>query len=114
MQFHAKTTDKYIGESDDISRRLSQHKNSVRHMDPNSALVKHITDADHRVSINDAVVISRVSNCHQRKLFESALIKQVPNFNIYKTAFDLDDYTSRLLFENIPSLQRAVMSLDPG
>lgn len=41
-------------------------------MDPNTALAKSIIDADHRVYVNDAVVISGMGNVFQRKLFESA------------------------------------------
>lgn len=73
-------------------------------MDPNSTLVMHIVDADHIVSVNDAVVISRVGYVYLRRLVESALIEHIFNFNVYITASNLDNNMSRLLFEVIPFL----------
>lgn len=82
-------------------------------MDPNCALEKHTVYADPRVSVYDAVVISRGGHVCQRRLFESALIKHIPNCDVYKTAFDFESNMRRLLFENIASFRRAVTALDP-
>lgn len=63
-------------------------------MDPCSALVKHTVCVDQRVPVKEAVVV--VGNAYQRRLFESALINHVPNFNVYKTAFNNANNMSRL------------------
>ena len=61
----------YIGESDNIPRRLQQHKNDVRNANDNNPIVKHIVNADHPVSIDQSTVIKNISNITQRKLIES-------------------------------------------
>lgn len=90
-----------------IKRQFNQRVNYAPKMDPNSAPMKHIVDADRRVPVYDAVVIFGVRNVYQRRLFESAVINYITNFNEYQTALDLNYYTSHLLIGNIPSL-------DPG
>lgn len=79
-------------------------------MDPISALVKHIFDADHRVSVNYAVLMSWVGNAQQGKLSESVLIKHIRNCNLSQTAIYLDLYTSGLIFENIPYEEQSQIS----
>ena len=61
----------YIGESDNISRRLQQHKNDVRNANDINPIVKHIVNADHSVSIDQSTVIKNISNIKQRKLVNS-------------------------------------------
>lgn len=49
----------------------------MRETDPNNALENNIIDADHRVSVNEALVKSRVGDVNQRRLFESAIIELI-------------------------------------
>jgi len=41
----------YIGESDDLDRRLQQHKYDIRNNNRNNPIVKHISEAEHPVII---------------------------------------------------------------
>ena len=104
----------YIGESDNIPRRLQQHKNDVRNANDNNPIVKHIVNADHPVSIDQSTVIKNISNIKQRKLIESFLISNSNNMNIYSASIHFDSTTSILLKNNSPFLSKLLNIVDPG
>ena len=73
-----------MGESDDLDRRLQQHKYDISKHTRNSPIVKHISVQDHPVNINNATTVKIMNNVRQRKVIESFLIKKAPNMNVYQ------------------------------
>ena len=51
-----------IGESDDLDRRLQQHKYDIRKHNRNNPIVKHISDQDDPVNINNATTVKIINN----------------------------------------------------
>ena len=81
---------RYIGESDNIDRRMGQHKNDMRRRDERNSIYKHVSTKNHNVLISDCNIISRINNVHTRKLVESFLIKNTENMNSYKVSVKID------------------------
>ena len=104
----------YIGESDNIPRKLQQHKNDVRNTNDNNPIVKHIVNADHPVSIDQSTVIKNISYIKQCKLIDSFLISNSNNMNIYSASINFDSTTSLLLKDNSPFLSTLLNIVDPG
>ena len=105
----------YIGESNDIKRRISQHKTDLRTSNLNSSLVKHRNETDHVISPSNSSTVCHISNSNQRKLIESYLINKISNFNMYKTSIPIDEFTSEFLCNYVPSLRKFVNKcLDTG
>ena len=56
-----------------------------------------------------------IMNVNQRKLIESFLIKNIPNMNLYKTSITIDNFTSSIIYNNVPNLKKLVdQSIDNG
>ena len=69
-----------MGESDDLDRRLQQHKYDISKRNRNNPIVKHISDQDHPVNINNATTVKIMNNVRQRKVIESFLIKKCSKY----------------------------------
>ena len=105
----------YIGESDDLARRLQQHRSDLRTSNENNAIVKHRNNTDHAISIDNFSTLYHIGNVNQRKLIESFLIKNIPNMNFYKTSITIDNFTSSIIYNNVPNLKKLVdQSIDNG
>ena len=102
----------YFGETNDLKRRVYQHKYSKRTGDLNNAIVKHIWDKDHRVDINQADVILRKNDTNTRKLLESMIINNTDNINIDKRNLNLDVFSEKLAISHIPSLRKLIIRLN--
>src|ERR1700755_557931 len=59
---------KYIGETDDLKRRIYQHKYSLETGDRNSALHRHRLDNIHFIDVNTHKLLSASNNVRQRRL----------------------------------------------
>ena len=59
---------KYIGETDDLKRRIYQHKYSLETGDRNSALHRHRLDHNHFIDVNTHKLLSASNNVRQRRL----------------------------------------------
>ena len=94
----------YIGESDNLARRLQQHGSDLRTSNENNAIVKRRNNtADH------------IGNVNHRKLIESFLIKIIPNMNLYKNSISIDNFTSSIKYNNVPNLKKLIdQSIDNG
>ena len=97
---------RYIGETDDFERRMKNHRNDIRNEKTTNPIVKHILENDHRVNIGNSKLVKRVNNVNERKLIETILINNVPNFNIYQNSFNIDISVSNILFSNISEIQQ--------
>jgi hypothetical protein len=104
----------YIGESDNIDRRLMQHKSNIKNCDPRNPIFKHISEENHRVSINDNIRLHNIKHTQTRKLYESLLIQKVPNMNVYQASFQVDNFLCEFLSNKVKSLRRSVSTLNPG
>ena len=104
----------YIGESDNIDRRMVQHRNDMRRCDERNSIFKHVSTKNHNVLISDCNIISRINNVHTRKLVESFLIKNTENMNSYEVSVKIDNVTSELLNKNVKSLNALLNKLENG
>ena len=104
----------YIGESDNIDRRMGQHRNDMRRCDERNSIFKHVSTKNHNVLISDCNIISRINNVHTRKLVESFLIKNTENMNSYEVSVKIDNVTSELLKKNVKSLNALLNKLENG
>ena len=102
-----------IGESDNIDRRLQQHKNDIRNNNRNNPIVKHISELDHNVNIENASIVQFVNDIKRRKLIESFIIKNSNNFNVYQCSFNIDNATFNILLQSVPSLRHLIYSINP-
>jgi len=96
----------YIGESDDVDRRLREHKGDVSKLNQNNPIVKHIIDNSHSINFNNASFIHNSSNVHQRKLIESFLIHSTVNMNIYKSSIPMNNTLATILVNNVYILSK--------
>ena len=64
----------YIGKSDNIDRRLQQHKNDFSNNNRNNPIVKHTSEINHPVNIENASIVQFVNDIKRRKLIESLKI----------------------------------------
>ena len=101
----------YIGESDNIDRRLQQHKNDIRNNNRNNPIVKHISELDHPVNIENASIVQFVNDIKRRKLIESFIIKN--SNNIYQCSANIDNATFNILLQSVPSLRHLIYSINP-
>ena len=106
--------ERYIGESDDIHRRLSQHTHDIKVRNLNSPLVKHTVEHKHKILIEKAAVLNRANDVPLRKLLESVYIEQLPNMNVCKSSIEIDNTTCNVVFKHNPSLYKAIGNLDSG
>ena len=51
----------YIGESDNISRRMQQHKNDIRNCNLNNPIMKHIVNTEHPITVNNFSIVNKRS-----------------------------------------------------
>jgi hypothetical protein len=105
---------KYIGESDNIARRIKQHKNDLVNSNFNSALVKHRIDNDHRIVATNFSTVKFVSDVKQRKLIESFLICNSNNMNVFSTSVNFDPITSKIIYNNVHEMNKLLNKLDNG
>ena len=103
----------YIGESDNIDRRLQQHKSDIRNNNRNNPIVKHISELDHPVNIKNASIVQFVNDIKRRKLIESFIFKNSNNFNVYQCSVNIDNATSNILLQSVPSLRHLIYSINP-
>ena len=105
----------YIGESDNLARRLQQHRSDLRTSNENNAIVKRWNNTDHAISIDNFSTLYHIGNVNQRKLIQSFLIKNIPNMNLYKTSISIDHFTSSIIYNNVPNLKKLFdQSIDNG
>ena len=88
----------YIGENDNLERRLQQHRSDLRTSNENNVIVKHRNNTDHAISIDNFSTLYHIGNVNQRKLIESFLIKNIHNMNLYKTIISIDNFTSSIIY----------------
>ena len=103
----------YIGESDNIERRIQQHKYDRQNLNGNNPIVKHIINNNHSVNFNNTEIIKKVSNIKQRKLLESFFIYNSDNMNVYSNSINFDLCTSNILKNNCNSLRKIIQNLNP-
>ena len=98
---------KYIGESDNLARRLQQHRSDLRTSNENNAIVKHRTNTDHAISIDNFSTLYHIGNVNQRKIIDSFLIKNIPTMNLYKTSISIDNFTSSIIYNSYTKSEKA-------
>ena len=105
----------YTGESDDLARRLQQHSCDLRTSNENNAIFKHRNNTDHSIAIDNFSTLYHIGNVNQIQLIESFLIKNIPNMNLYKTSISIDNFTSSIIYNNVPNLKKlSDHSIDNG
>ena len=107
-------SDVYIGESDNISRRIQQHKYDRVNLNNNNPIVKHIINNNHTINFNNTEVIKKVSNVKQRKLLESLFIQNSNNMNVYSNSINFDICTSNIIKNNCKQLRKIIDNINPG
>ena len=105
----------YIGECDNLARRLQQDRSDLRTSNENNAIVKHRNNTDHAISIDNFSNLYHIGHVNQRKLIESFLIKNIPNMNLYKTNITIDNITYSIIYNNVTNLKKLIdQSIDNG
>ena len=105
----------YIGESDNLARRLQQHRFDFRTSNENNAIAKHRNNTDHAISIGNFSTLYHIGNVNQRKLIETFLMKNIANMNLYKTSISIDNFTSSIIYNSVPYLKKLIdQSIDNG
>ena len=59
-----------------LNIRIKEHKRAVQHNDKNSKIAQHVEKCEHRMDFENAIIVSRVENYHER-LFLEAWYSQV-------------------------------------
>ena len=78
----------YFGESGrSWEVRLTEHKRDVKNYDTSNATFNHIIDNDHRINWNGAKLLYKANNYYIRRVVESSLINNYPNFNLSQGHF---------------------------
>ena len=78
----------YFGESGrSWEVRLSEHKRDVRNYNTSNATFNHIIENDHRINWNGAKLMYKSNNYYVRRVVESSLISNYPNFNLSQGHF---------------------------
>jgi hypothetical protein len=71
----------YIGETDNLDRRLYQHIHSLNLDDMNSALTQHRWRLNHRINPRGANKLLSIKAVDERKIAENFYISNISNFN---------------------------------
>jgi hypothetical protein len=71
----------YIGESDNLERRVSQHVRSLDVDDMNSALTNHRFTHNHFINPRSATELLPIKGVEKRRMAEKFYISNIPNFN---------------------------------
>ena len=100
----------YIGETNDIKRRLYQHTLDLRNDNKYSSLVNHRQSFNHIPNIKNSQLIKTTQNTNNRKLIESFIIKNTQNMNIIQGDVPLDKTTNKMLNRS-NSLRKTLTSL---
>ena len=101
----------YIGETDNLARRLQQDRSDSRTSNENNAIVKHRNNTDHAISIDNFSTLYHIGNVNQRNLIESFLKKiYIPNINLYKTSITIDNFTSSIIYNSVPNLKSSLIN----
>ena len=88
----------YIGETGrSLNIRISEHKRYIRTGSLNSAIFIHVQNHNHSFNFDDAKIVYKSSNKHNRLIIESALIKQYKNVNVMPGACSVDSFTTNIL-----------------
>ena len=93
--------DVYVGQSGrDLNVRVREHRAYARRHDRSKAVFKHMYDTDHPIDFGGASWVWRSGNERERLVVESALMREVPNFNIMAGASSVDAMCSKLLLKH--------------
>ena len=88
----------YIGETGrSLNIRISEQKRYIRTGSLNSAIFIHVQNHNHSFNFDDAKIVYKSSNKHNRLIIESALIKQYKNVNVMPGACSVDSFTTNIL-----------------
>jgi hypothetical protein len=95
----------YVGESDNFTRRINQHKYSLNVGDENSALHNHRINNNHNINIGASYLNTKLSDPNRRKFIESCMINTLDCFNTRKDT--IEPFLLKILdnYEIIPKLK---------
>ena len=63
--------------------------------------------------VENASIVQFVNDIKRRKLIESFIIKNSNNFNVYQCSVNIDNATSNILLQSVPSLRHLIYSINP-
>ena len=93
--------EEYVGQSGrDLRVRISEHRGYARRHDRCKVVFKHMYDADHPIDFGGARWVWRSVNERERLVVESALMREVPNFNIMAGVSSVDAVCSKLVLRH--------------
>src|SRR5678815_4346618 len=90
----------YIGETNDLPRRVKQHKHNLIKDSPNSALTVHRTLHNHKININSISPLKYINQVIKRKIIESSYICNTDNFNKIPGEVSLDIIQNYILLNS--------------
>ena len=95
----------YVGQTGrNLSKRIIEHKRSIRYGQESSAIFQHVKDAGHVMNWNDSSLLYK-SNCNvTRKIFESFCISSLPNINLSGGHWKPDLLSSGIIKSFLPGL----------
>ena len=105
---------RYIGQTGrGLGTRIGEHRNNVRFGRTHSAFFKHVQETGHDIDFNSGELIYRSNNLSNRLIVESALIKNVANFNNTDGAVSADELSGSLILNSDRRLKSKLRSLHP-
>lgn len=90
----------YIGETNDLSRRISQHKADLTDDNMNSALTTHRTNTHHKINLTNITTLKTINQVQSRKITESIYIYNTNNFNKSAGQFKPDKIQNSILLSS--------------
>ena len=81
----------YVGQTGrDFKIRMNEHKSYITKRQYEKAVYNHVLKENHSIDFNGAKMVFESSNEKQRLVVESALILELPNFNLCKGASSIN------------------------
>ena len=92
----------YIGQTNNLNKRLYYHKYAIRSANLASSCYKHVEEG-HTIDWNNVCVLVNVNNYKQRNFYESVIIQKTENinFNLDKTNYCLDSLTLKFIWNEL-------------
>ena len=90
----------YIGETNDLPRRLKQHSHDLTKNEQNSALTAHRSSEGHRIGTSSASSLKYINHITKRKIVESLYIYNTNNFNRIPGEVKLDSTQMSILLSS--------------
>ena len=103
---------RYIGQTGrSVETRVREHKQNLRLGREGSAVWQHFAQSGHDINFNSNQCLFKSTNLSNRLVVESALIKEIPNFNNTSGTCSVDNLSSRIILSSNKFLKNSLSNL---